>query len=119
METNRKVIIVGAGPAGFSSAAELVDSGYEVTVLEQDLEQDDDVGLPTSGNECKLTQSDFATQHGVGLSTLSKWLRLERNAVPARAKFQEVRLPSPASRGPIEVVTAHRAGSCGCKTVGM
>jgi hypothetical protein len=39
------------------------------------------------------------------LSTLSKWLRLERDAVPAKVKFQEVRLPSPATRWPVEVVS--------------
>jgi transposase-like protein len=38
-------------------------------------------------HESQLTQSDFAIQHGVGLSTLSKWLRLEREAVPAKVKF--------------------------------
>jgi transposase-like protein len=53
----------------------------------------------------EIKQRDFAIQHGVGLSTLSKWLRLERDAVPARIKFQEVRLPSPASRWPVEVVS--------------
>ena len=53
----------------------------------------------------QLTQSEFASQHGIGLSTLSKWLRLEREAVPAKVKFQEVRLPSPASRWPIELVS--------------
>jgi transposase-like protein len=52
-----------------------------------------------------LTLRDFATRHGVGLSTLSKWLRLEREAVPANVKFQEVRLPNPALRWPIEVVS--------------
>ena len=52
-----------------------------------------------------LTLRDFATHHGVGLSTLSKWLRLEREAVPAKVKFQEVRLPSPASRWPVELVS--------------
>lgn len=56
-------------------------------------------------HESQLTQHDFATQHGVGLSTLSKWLRLERDAVPEQVKFQEVRLPSPASRWPVEVVS--------------
>jgi transposase-like protein len=56
-------------------------------------------------HESQLTQSDFASQHGVGLSTLSKWLRLEREAVPAKVKFQEVRLPSPASHWPVEVVS--------------
>jgi len=56
-------------------------------------------------HQSQLTQHDFATQHGVGLSTLSKWLRLERAAVPAKVKFQEVRLPSPASHWPVEVVS--------------
>ena len=52
-----------------------------------------------------LTLRDFATRHSVGLSTLSKWLRLERDAVPAKIKFQEMRLPNPAARWPIEVVS--------------
>jgi transposase-like protein len=56
-------------------------------------------------HQSQLTQSEFATQHGVGLSTLSKWLHLERDAVPAKVKFQEVRLPNPASRWPVEVVS--------------
>ena len=56
-------------------------------------------------HKSQLTQSEFAAQHGVGLSTLSKWLRLEREAGPAKVKFQEVRLPSPASRWPVEVVS--------------
>jgi transposase-like protein len=56
-------------------------------------------------HESKLTQRDFAKQHGVGLSTLNKWLRLEREAVPTKVKFQEVRLPSPTPRWPVEVVS--------------
>ena len=56
-------------------------------------------------HESKMTQRDFANSHGVGLSTLSKWLRLERNVVPAKVKFQEVGLLSPASRWPVEVVS--------------
>jgi transposase-like protein len=56
-------------------------------------------------HEGQLTQSDFAAHHGVGLSTLSKWLRLERENGPAKVKFREVRLPSPASRWPVEVVS--------------
>ena len=52
-----------------------------------------------------MTQRDFANSHGVGLSTLVKWLRLEREAVPAKVKFQEVRLPNPASPWPVEVVS--------------
>jgi hypothetical protein len=61
--------------------------------------------LLTRFHQDQLTQSDFATQHGVGLSTLSKWLRMERDAIPAKVKFQEVRLPSPVSRWPVEVVS--------------
>jgi|SRR5208282_4148188 len=53
----------------------------------------------------EIKQRDFATRHGVGLSTLSKWLRLERDAVPAKVKFQEVRFPIPALRWPVEVVS--------------
>jgi len=56
-------------------------------------------------HQSQLTQHEFATQHGVGLSTLSKWLRLERDAVPPKVKFKEMRLPSPATRCPIEVVS--------------
>jgi transposase-like protein len=53
----------------------------------------------------QLTLKEFATQHGVGMSTLSKWLRLEREAVPAKVKFQEVRLPKPVSHWPVELVS--------------
>ena len=62
-------------------------------------------GLLARFHESQFTQSEFATQHGVGLSTLSKWLRLERDGVPAKVAFQEVRLPSPAKPWPIEVVS--------------
>ena len=53
----------------------------------------------------RLTQRVFAARHGIGYSTLSKWLRLERDAVPAKVQFQEVRLPNPTPRWPIEVVS--------------
>ena len=53
----------------------------------------------------QLTIKEFANQQGVGLSTLSKWLRLEREAVPAKVKFQEIQLPNSASRCPVEVVS--------------
>ncbi|MAT72900.1 MAG: FAD-dependent oxidoreductase [Planctomycetaceae bacterium] len=36
--TDQSVVIVGAGPAGLTAAAELVDAGHRVTVLEQDPE---------------------------------------------------------------------------------
>jgi transposase-like protein len=61
--------------------------------------------LLTRFHQDQLTQSDFATQHGVGLSTLSKWLRLERETPAPKVKFQEVRLPNPTSRWPVEFVS--------------
>jgi len=59
----------------------------------------------TRFHESELTQRDFANQHGVGLSTLVKWLRVERDAEPSKVKFQEVRLPNPPARWPVEVVS--------------
>ena len=56
-------------------------------------------------HQSQLTQREFATRHAIGMSTLSKWLRLERDKVPTKVKFQEVRLPSPTSRWPVEVVS--------------
>jgi len=52
-----------------------------------------------------MTQRDFAKRHGIGLSTLVKWLRLERDAVPMKVKFQEVRLPNSTAHWPVEVVS--------------
>jgi len=56
-------------------------------------------------HQSRLTQNEFAARHNIGLSSLSRWLRLERDIVPPKIKFQEVRLPSPASRWPVEVVS--------------
>jgi transposase-like protein len=56
-------------------------------------------------HQSQLTQQEFANQHGVGLSSLSRWLRLERDAEPPKIKFQEVQLPSPVPRWPFEVVS--------------
>ena len=55
-------------------------------------------------HQSETTQRDFAARHGVGLSTLVKWLRLERTVAPAKVKFQEVRLPNAAPRWTVEVV---------------
>lgn len=54
-----------------------------------------------------LTQAEFAAQHGIGLSTLSKWLREEGQirSSPAPVRFQEVRLPSPTPHWAVEVVS--------------
>jgi transposase-like protein len=56
-------------------------------------------------HQSQLTQREFATEHAIGMSTLSKWLRLEREASAPKVKFQEVRLPNPARRWPVEVVS--------------
>jgi transposase-like protein len=56
-------------------------------------------------HQSQLSQNEFAAQHNIGLSSLSRWLRLERATVPLKVKFQEVRLPSPTSRLPVEVVS--------------
>jgi hypothetical protein len=62
-------------------------------------------GLLAKFHQSQLAQREFANQHAIGMSTLSKWLRLERDAVPAKVKFQEMRLPNPATRWPVEVVS--------------
>ena len=54
-----------------------------------------------------MTQRNFAVRHGVGLSTLGKWLRDEGKPASPEVKFQEVRLPSPSSRWLVEVVSPH------------
>lgn len=59
----------------------------------------------TRFHQSQLTQRDFAARHSIGLSTLNKWLRLERDVVPAKVKFHELRLPNPTPRWPIEVVS--------------
>ena len=56
-------------------------------------------------HQSQLTQRDFAGRHGVGLSTLSKWLRVESEAAPPPMKFQEVTLPKMPPRYMVEVVS--------------
>ena len=56
-------------------------------------------------HESQLTQRDFANRHGVGLSTLSKWLRVECEAPSPPVKFQEVKLPNMSLRYAVEVVS--------------
>jgi transposase-like protein len=58
-------------------------------------------------HQSQLTQRDFATRYGVGLSTLSKWLRVESTATAPPVKFQEVVLPNEPLRYPVEVVSPH------------
>jgi transposase-like protein len=56
-------------------------------------------------HESHLTQRDFAGRHGVGLSTLSKWLRVESEVALPPVKFQEVTLPKMPLRYAVEVVS--------------
>ena len=56
-------------------------------------------------HKSQLTQRDFAGLHGIGLSTLSKWLRVESETPSPPVKFQEVTLPNMPPRYPVEVVS--------------
>jgi transposase-like protein len=56
-------------------------------------------------HESRMTQRDFAEKHGVGLSTLSKWLRVESEAPSPPLKFQEVTLPKISPCYAVEVVS--------------
>jgi transposase-like protein len=56
-------------------------------------------------HESQMTQRDFATRHGVGLSTLSKWLRCEDKTVMPPVKFQEATLPHTPLRYAVELVS--------------
>jgi transposase-like protein len=58
-------------------------------------------------HESQLTQRDFANRHGVGLSPLSKWLRVESTTAAPSIKFQEVVLPNGPLQYPVEVVSPH------------
>jgi transposase-like protein len=55
-------------------------------------------------HQSQLTQWHFAGRHGVGLSTLSKWLRVESETSPP-VKFQEVTLPNMPLRYAVKVVS--------------
>jgi transposase-like protein len=56
-------------------------------------------------HQSQLTQREFAIRHGVGLSTLSKWLRVESEIPSPPIKFQEVTLPKMQARYAVEVVS--------------
>ena len=56
-------------------------------------------------HQSEITQRDFAARHGVGLSTLGKWLRDEGKAASPPVKFKEVGLLNPGSSWPVEVVS--------------
>jgi transposase-like protein len=56
-------------------------------------------------HQSQLTQRDFAVRRGVGLSTLSKWLRVANEAASPPVKFQEVTLPHTPQRYAVEAVS--------------
>jgi transposase-like protein len=56
-------------------------------------------------HQSQLTQRAFAGRHGIGLSTLGKWLRAEGQATLLPVKFQEVVLPHTPLRYAVEVVS--------------
>lgn len=61
--------------------------------------------LLTRYHQSQLSQRDFAARHGLGLSTLSKWLRAESPAASPPVEFQEVVLRDPGARWAVEVVS--------------
>jgi hypothetical protein len=56
-------------------------------------------------HKSQMTQRDFASRHGIGMSTLSKWLRVEVKSKPPRVKFREVVMPHGPLRYAVEVVS--------------
>jgi transposase-like protein len=53
----------------------------------------------------QLTVKQFATRHGVGLSTLSKWLEKERRGGDPAMSFQEVVVPPAAPKWAAEFIS--------------
>src|SRR5271163_4633665 len=56
-------------------------------------------------HKSQMTQRDFAVRHGIGMSTLSKWLRVESEAASPPVKFQEVVMPNTPLRYAVEVTS--------------
>lgn len=52
----------------------------------------------------RFSQREFAVRHGLGLSTLFKWLQQERKQGQPSVSFQEVVLPSTLGHWAVEVV---------------
>ena len=53
----------------------------------------------------QLSQREFAARHGLGLSTLVKWLQHERAPGQPPVSFEEVVLPGVSSGWALEVVS--------------
>ena len=58
-------------------------------------------------HQSQQTQRQFVARHGIGLSTLSKWLRRERKQSLPPVRFQEVTLPNSPPRWAVEIVSPH------------
>jgi transposase-like protein len=56
-------------------------------------------------HQSQMTQGAFAARHGIGVSTLGKWLHRESPKRLSPVKFREVALPNSAPRWPIEVAS--------------
>lgn len=52
----------------------------------------------------RLGQREFAARHGVGLTTLARWLQQERATGQPAVSFQEVMLPNSPTRWALEIV---------------
>ena len=61
--------------------------------------------LLTRFHQGQLTRKDFAARHGIGFSTLSKWLQQECRTGDPAVSFQEVVLPTAAPRWAVEAVS--------------
>jgi transposase-like protein len=57
-------------------------------------------------HQSQLTVKQFATRHGVGLSTLSKWLQQERLSGKPAVNFQEVVVPHAAPKWAVEITSS-------------
>ena len=56
-------------------------------------------------HQSQFTQREFAARHGLGLSTLSNWLRRESKQSLPPVQFQELTLPNPVPGWAMEVVS--------------
>ena len=56
-------------------------------------------------HQSQMTRKDFVARHGVGLSTLSKWLQHECPDSKLPVSFQEVVMPTPSARWAVEIVS--------------
>jgi len=56
-------------------------------------------------HQSQLTRKEFAARHGVGFSTLSKWLQDERPTGDPAVSFQEMVVPSTATKWAVEVTS--------------